>query len=44
MTTADQLAPTVEPMLVLDEVNTFYGQIHALQGVNLAVAEGEIVG
>ncbi len=43
MTTADQLAPTVEPMLVLDEVNTFYGQIHALQGVNLAVAEGEIV-
>ena len=43
MTTADQLAPTVEPMLVLDAVNTFYGQIHALQGVNLAVAEGEIV-
>ncbi|MBI2762550.1 MAG: ABC transporter ATP-binding protein [Chloroflexi bacterium] len=30
-------------MLVLDEVNTFYGQIHALQGVNLTVAEGEIV-
>ena len=32
-----------EPMLALDEVNTFYGQIHALQGVNLNVAEGEIV-
>ena len=43
MTTADQMAPIVEPMLVLDQVNTFYGQIHALQGVNLAVAEGEIV-
>ncbi len=30
-------------MLVLNEVNTFYGQIHALQGVTLSVAEGEIV-
>ncbi|MBI3745973.1 MAG: ABC transporter ATP-binding protein [Chloroflexi bacterium] len=30
-------------MLVLEEVNTYYGQIHALQGVDLSVAEGEIV-
>ena len=52
MTTIDQrpvpaaspAAPrSAEPMLVLDEVNTYYGQIHALQGVNLDVAEGEIV-
>ena len=32
-----------EPMLALAEVNTYYGQIHALQGVNLNVAQGEIV-
>ena len=43
MTASDQMAPAGEPMLVLDEVNTFYGQIHALQGVTLSVAEGEIV-
>ena len=46
VTTAQVAAATAqaaEPMLVLDEVNTFYGQIHALQGVNLTVAEGEIV-
>jgi branched-chain amino acid transport system ATP-binding protein len=43
MTAAVTTAPAAEPMLVLDEVNTFYGQIHALQGVNLSVAEGEIV-
>jgi len=36
-------ATTAEPMLVLKEVNTYYGQIHALQGVDLSVAEGEIV-
>ena len=32
-----------EPMLVLDDVHTYYGNIHALQGVSLTVAQGEIV-
>jgi branched-chain amino acid transport system ATP-binding protein len=30
-------------MLVLDDVNTFYGNIHALQGISLTVGRGEIV-
>ena len=30
-------------MLELVDVNTYYGNIHALQGINLTVAEGEIV-
>jgi branched-chain amino acid transport system ATP-binding protein len=30
-------------MLVLDDVNTYYGNIHALQGVSLRVEAGEIV-
>ncbi|MBI3747690.1 MAG: ABC transporter ATP-binding protein [Chloroflexi bacterium] len=30
-------------MLVLDDVNTFYGNIHALQGISLVVNKGEIV-
>ncbi|HYN88322.1 MAG TPA: ABC transporter ATP-binding protein [Ardenticatenaceae bacterium] len=30
-------------MLVLDEVHTSYGHIHALRGISLAVDEGEIV-
>jgi len=30
-------------MLVLDDVNTYYGNIHALQGVSLTVGRGEIV-
>ena len=32
-----------EPMLVVDNVHTFYGQIHALRGISLTVAQGEIV-
>lgn len=32
-----------EAMLVLDNVNTFYGSIHALRGVSLTVDRGEIV-
>jgi branched-chain amino acid transport system ATP-binding protein len=32
-----------EPLLRLDEVNTYYGQIHILQGVSLDVGEGELV-
>ncbi|HEY2887426.1 MAG TPA: ABC transporter ATP-binding protein [Candidatus Limnocylindrales bacterium] len=30
-------------MLVLDDVHTYYGQIHALQGISLEVRRGEIV-
>jgi branched-chain amino acid transport system ATP-binding protein len=32
-----------EPMLVVDDVHTYYGQIHALRGVKLEVATGEVV-
>jgi branched-chain amino acid transport system ATP-binding protein len=32
-----------EPMLVLKDVHTYYGQIHALQGVTLTVNKGEVV-
>jgi branched-chain amino acid transport system ATP-binding protein len=30
-------------MLVLEDVNTYYGNIHALQGISLTVERGEIV-
>ncbi len=30
-------------LLVLDDVHTYYGQIHALQGISLEVRRGEIV-
>jgi branched-chain amino acid transport system ATP-binding protein len=30
-------------MLVLDDVNTYYGNIHALRGISLSVEQGEIV-
>jgi len=36
-------AMAVEPMLVVENVHTYYGQIHALQGVTLEVAKGEVV-
>jgi branched-chain amino acid transport system ATP-binding protein len=32
-----------QPLLRVDEVNTYYGQIHILQGVSLEVAPGELV-
>jgi branched-chain amino acid transport system ATP-binding protein len=35
--------PERPPILELDNVNTFYGAIHALKGVSLVVREGEIV-
>jgi branched-chain amino acid transport system ATP-binding protein len=35
--------PAGEPMLVLKDVHTYYGQIHALQGVTLTVNKGEVV-
>ncbi len=31
------------PILVIDNIDTFYGKIHALKGVSLTVNEGEIV-
>ena len=31
------------PLLELDGIDTYYGQIHILQGVNLVVREGELV-
>jgi len=37
-------APATAPaMLVLEDVNTYYGNIHALQGITLEVDAGEIV-
>ena len=36
-------APADEPILALEDVNTYYGNIHALQGVSLTVGRGEIV-
>jgi branched-chain amino acid transport system ATP-binding protein len=32
-----------QPLLRVDEVNTYYGQIHILQGVSLEVQPGELV-
>jgi len=34
---------TPEPLLRLEGINTYYGQMHILQDVNLEVAEGELV-
>src|SRR5205823_5186156 len=33
----------VSALLELEAVDTYYGQIHILQGVNLSVAKGELV-
>lgn len=32
-----------DPILVLSNINTFYGKIHAIKNVNLEIREGEIV-
>jgi branched-chain amino acid transport system ATP-binding protein len=42
MTTATT-GTAATPMLRLDNVNTYYGRIHALQGISLDVHQGEIV-
>ena len=42
-TSTHPVAPTDETMLVLEDVNTYYGNIHALQGISLTVGRGEIV-
>jgi len=41
--TPSQAAPANGLILSLDDVNTYYGNIHALQGVSLSVGRGEIV-
>jgi branched-chain amino acid transport system ATP-binding protein len=41
--TATQAAPGGEVLLGLDGVHTYYGHIHALQGVSIEVRAGEIV-
>ena len=33
----------LEPLLRLEGINTYYGQMHILQDVNLEVGEGELV-
>src|SRR5574337_1255970 len=35
--------PHFMPMLVLDEIHTYYGDSHVLQGLSLQVNAGEIV-
>ena len=40
---ASMPANGAEAMLVVDDVHTFYGQIHALRGVKITVAKGEVV-
>jgi len=37
------VATAAEPLLQLEGVNTYYGQIHILQNSNLVVREGELV-
>jgi branched-chain amino acid transport system ATP-binding protein len=41
--TASPLDGTRETILTLEDVNTYYGNIHALQGISLVVGRGEIV-
>jgi branched-chain amino acid transport system ATP-binding protein len=31
------------PMLVVDDIHTYYGQIHALRGIKITVNQGEVV-
>ena len=40
---APPAAPAGEPLLKLDNVHTYYGQIHALKGVSIEVNQGEVV-
>jgi branched-chain amino acid transport system ATP-binding protein len=41
--TTTEEAASPEPLLKLDGVDTYYGQIHILQGLNLEVQPGELV-
>jgi branched-chain amino acid transport system ATP-binding protein len=40
---SETTTPETAPLLQLDAVDTFYGQIHILQGLNLQVRAGELV-
>ena len=40
---SETTAPAAPPLLQLDAVDTYYGQIHILQGLNLTVRAGELV-
>src|SRR5712691_7735932 len=42
-TAATQAESTRQPLLQLIDVNTYYGEIHILQNVNLSVFPGEMV-
>jgi len=33
----------IQPILKVDQIDTFYGQSHVLQGVSLSIQEGEVV-
>ncbi len=37
------IAETHSPILIIDRINTFYGQSHVLQEVSLSIHEGEVV-
>jgi len=41
--TSASATETSEPLLLLEGINTYYGQMHILQDVNLQIAEGELV-
>ncbi|MFK0294000.1 amino acid ABC transporter ATP-binding protein [Streptomyces sp. NPDC090442] len=41
--TAGGLAPTGEPLVVLDDVNKHFGALHVLQDINLTIRRGEVV-
>ena len=43
MSAATQPVPEASPLLQLEAINTYYGQIHILQDANLVVREGELV-
>ena len=38
------LAPSADPLIVVDDLHTYYGKSHILHGVSLAVGRGEVVG
>ena len=40
---SEPTAPASAPLIELDSVDTFYGQIHILQGLSLEVMPGELV-
>ena len=42
MSVVDQVVAP-EPLLRLEEINTYYGQIHILQDANMVVGDGELV-